>query len=68
MTENRLFEVAPRRGRLDAGERVTLTLTYRHDMIGTDRLPVLLKLAGGREIMVCVTFHCIMCVPSGSSF
>ncbi len=50
--DNKLFDVQPRKGHLTPGENVTVTFTYRHVMAGTDRLPVLLKLARGREILV----------------
>ena len=49
---NKLFTVEPRIGQLDPGQRQTVTLTYRHIMAGTDRLPVLLKLTRGREILL----------------
>ena len=50
--DNKLFTVEPMKGVLEPGECHTVTLTYRHIMPGTDRLPVLLKLARGREILV----------------
>lgn len=50
--DNRLFDVEPRKGKLHPGETATVTLTYKHTMAGTDRLPVLLKLARGREILL----------------
>ena len=51
--DNKLFDVEPRKGKLHPGENVTVTFTYRHLIAGTDRLPVLFKLANGREILVC---------------
>lgn len=50
--DNKLFLVEPKKGRLEPGECQTVTLTYKHTMAGTDRLPVLLKLMRGREILV----------------
>lgn len=50
--ENKLFSIEPKKGKLEPGERCTVTLAYRHTMVGTDRLPVLLKLSYGREILV----------------
>ena len=53
--DNKLFDVEPRKGKLHPGENVTVTFTYRHLIAGTDRLPVLFKLANGREILVPIT-------------
>ena len=50
--DNKLFSIEPKQGKLAPGECRKVTLTYHHTMAGTDRLPVLLKLAGGREILV----------------
>ena len=50
--DNKLFSVEPKKGRLDPGCHQTVTFTYTHIMAGTDRLPVLLKLDRGREILV----------------
>lgn len=50
--DNKLFSVEPQEGKLQPGECRTVTFTYRHNMTGTDRLPVLLKLARGREVLV----------------
>ncbi|ESO88046.1 hypothetical protein LOTGIDRAFT_219687 [Lottia gigantea] len=50
--DNRLFAIEPKKGRLQPGECQTVTFTYQHTMAGTDRLPVLLKLAHGREILL----------------
>ena len=55
--DNKLFSVEPKRGRLEPGDRQTVTFTYHHQMPGTDRLPVLLKLTRGREILVSLTFR-----------
>ncbi|XP_076088229.1 cilia- and flagella-associated protein 65-like isoform X2 [Mytilus galloprovincialis] len=50
--DNKLFSVEPQEGKLQPGECRTVTFTYRHNMTGTDRLPVLLKLARGREVLL----------------
>ncbi|CAC5365950.1 unnamed protein product [Mytilus coruscus] len=50
--DNKLFSVEPQEGKLQPGECQTVTFTYRHNMTGTDRLPVLLKLARGREVLL----------------
>lgn len=50
--DNKLFTIEPKTGKLAPGECKTVTMTYKHTMAGTDRLPVLLKLARGREILV----------------
>ena len=50
--DNKLFSVTPQEGKLQPGECRTVSFTYRHTMSGTDRLPVLLKLARGREVLV----------------
>jgi len=50
--DNKLFSVSPKKGKLQAGETCSITFTYHHLMSGTDRVPVLLKLSRGREILV----------------
>lgn len=50
--DNKLFTIEPKTGRLEPGECQTVSLKYKHNMAGTDRLPVLLKLARGREVLV----------------
>ncbi|XP_078326129.1 cilia- and flagella-associated protein 65-like isoform X1 [Crassostrea virginica] len=50
--DNKLFSIEPQQGKLEPGECKTVSFTYRHTMAGTDRLPVLLKLARGREILL----------------
>ncbi|XP_074643169.1 cilia- and flagella-associated protein 65-like [Tubulanus polymorphus] len=50
--DNRLFSIEPKCGKLEPGEHTVVKFTYNHKMAGTDRLPVLLKLARGREIML----------------
>ena len=56
--DNKLFRVEPKSGRLAAGQSTDVTFIYHHDMAGTDRLPVLLKLTQGREILVsmCIVY------------
>ncbi|KAK7168813.1 hypothetical protein R3I93_004958 [Phoxinus phoxinus] len=50
--EHRLFSIFPRSGKLQPGQQRTVQFTYRHEFVGTDRLPVLLKLSRGREILL----------------
>ncbi|XP_073401523.1 cilia- and flagella-associated protein 65 isoform X2 [Dendrobates tinctorius] len=50
--DNKLFTISPKSGNLKPGQQETLQLTYRHDFVGTDRLPVLLKISHGREILL----------------
>lgn len=50
--DNKLFAISPKAGKLKAGGTCAVTFTYSHLMPGTDRVPVLLKLSRGREIMV----------------
>lgn len=50
--DNKLFSIQPQKGKMEPGATQTVTLKYHHNMAGTDRLPVLLKLARGREILL----------------
>ncbi|KAH9495755.1 Cilia- and flagella-associated protein 65 [Bulinus truncatus] len=50
--ENKFFEITPKKGTLKSGETINVTFQYSHTMVGTSRLPVLLKIARGREIMI----------------
>jgi len=50
--DNKLFSIEPKNGKLSPGETCSVTLTYRHAVVGTDRLPVTFKLSRGREILV----------------
>ncbi|XP_066497191.1 cilia- and flagella-associated protein 65 isoform X2 [Hoplias malabaricus] len=50
--ESRLFSISPRAGKLQPGQQRAVQFTYRHDFVGTYRLPVLLKLSYGREILL----------------
>ncbi|XP_069838637.1 cilia- and flagella-associated protein 65 isoform X2 [Dendropsophus ebraccatus] len=50
--DNKLFTISPKSGNLKPGGQQTIQLTYRHDFVGTDRLPVLLKVSHGREILL----------------
>ena len=46
------FAVYPSKGVLSPGEHRTLLFTYKHDVPGTHRVPVLLKIEDGKEILV----------------
>ncbi|XP_009909465.2 cilia- and flagella-associated protein 65 [Dryobates pubescens] len=50
--DNQLFSVSPKSGRLLPGEEASVQLSHRHDFIGTDNLPVLLKISYGHEILL----------------
>ncbi|XP_052004731.1 cilia- and flagella-associated protein 65 [Xyrauchen texanus] len=50
--DHRLFSVSPRSGNLRPGQQRTVHFSYRHGFVGTNRLPVLLKLSHGREILL----------------
>ncbi|NWY90179.1 CFA65 protein, partial [Loxia curvirostra] len=50
--DNQLFSVSPKSGTLLPGQEKSVQLSYRHDFIGNDRLPVLLKISYGHEILL----------------
>ncbi|KAG8125280.1 hypothetical protein E2320_020475, partial [Naja naja] len=50
--DNQLFTIVPKSGKLPPGQEQIIHLSYRHDFVGTDRLPVLLKVSHGREILL----------------
>ncbi|RUS91152.1 hypothetical protein EGW08_001065, partial [Elysia chlorotica] len=50
--DNKLFQMSPKKGTLKPSDSTRVTFSYHHTMSGTNRLPVLLKIAGGREIMI----------------
>ncbi|XP_037999088.1 cilia- and flagella-associated protein 65 isoform X2 [Motacilla alba alba] len=50
--DNQLFSVSPKSGTLLPGMEKSVQLSHRHDFIGTDRLPVLLKISYGHEILL----------------
>ncbi|NWV79103.1 CFA65 protein, partial [Dasyornis broadbenti] len=50
--DNQLFSVSPKSGTLLPGQVKSVQLSHRHDFIGTDRLPVLLKISYGHEILL----------------
>lgn len=51
---NSLFSITPKEGSLHPGEQAVVELSYTHSHQGTNRLPVLLKINRGREILVTV--------------
>lgn len=53
--DNKLFVIEPKKGKMQPGESQVIKFTYRHTMAGTDRLPILFKVARGREILVSVS-------------
>ncbi|NWQ97855.1 CFA65 protein, partial [Burhinus bistriatus] len=50
--DNQLFSVSPKSGKLLPGQEESIQLSHRHDFIGTDHLPVLLKVSYGHEILL----------------
>ncbi|KAM9235259.1 cilia- and flagella-associated protein 65 [Leptosomus discolor] len=50
--DNQLFSVSPKSGKLLPGQAESVQLSHRHDFIGTDNLPVLLKVSYGHEILL----------------
>ncbi|NWH89784.1 CFA65 protein, partial [Aegithalos caudatus] len=50
--DNQLFRVSPKSGTILPGQDKSVQLSHRHDFIGTDRLPVLLKISYGHEILL----------------
>ncbi|NWI97813.1 CFA65 protein, partial [Pitta sordida] len=50
--DNQLFSISPKSGTLLPGQEKSVQLSHRHDFIGTDRLPVLLKVSYGHEILL----------------
>ena len=49
---NKLFSVRPKQGQLPPGGKVVVEFIFRHSYQGTSRLPVMLKIHRGREILV----------------
>ncbi|NXF31945.1 CFA65 protein, partial [Nyctibius bracteatus] len=50
--DNQLFSVFPKSGKLLPGQEESVQLSHRHYFIGTDHLPVLLKVSYGHEILL----------------
>ncbi|NXP82591.1 CFA65 protein, partial [Ramphastos sulfuratus] len=50
--DNQLFSVSPKSGKLLPGEGGSVQLSHRHEFIGTDNLPVLMKISYGHEILL----------------
>ncbi|NXF92889.1 CFA65 protein, partial [Eubucco bourcierii] len=50
--DNQLFSVSPKSGKLLPGEEESVQLSHRHNFIGTDNLPVLMKISYGHEILL----------------
>ncbi|XP_062354395.1 cilia- and flagella-associated protein 65 [Cinclus cinclus] len=50
--DNQVFSVSPKSGTLFPGQEKSVQLSHRHDFIGTDRLPVLLKISYGHEVLL----------------
>ncbi|XP_065886516.1 cilia- and flagella-associated protein 65-like [Dysidea avara] len=63
--DNDVFSVHPKSGHLDPGSTTIITLSFRHVHCGSSRLPVLLKIGGGREVLL--FFHGVT-VPTGQPY
>lgn len=50
--DNKLFTIEPTKGHLDPDEVVQIKITYKYLFVGQSKLPILMKIAKGREIMV----------------
>ncbi|NXO04903.1 CFA65 protein, partial [Rhinopomastus cyanomelas] len=50
--DNQLFSVSPKSGKLLPGQEESVQLLHRHVFVGTDNLPVLLKVSYGHEILL----------------
>lgn len=50
--DNKLFTIEPTKGRLEPEEIVQIKITYKYIFVGQNKLPILMKIAKGREIMV----------------
>ncbi|NXX97356.1 CFA65 protein, partial [Centropus bengalensis] len=50
--DNQLFSVSSKSGKLLPGQEESVQLSHRHDFIGTDHIPVLLKVSYGHEILL----------------
>ena len=56
IVDNKLFDIQPRRGLLQAnGGQQMITIQFRHQFVGLSRLPVLLKITDGREVLLTLT-------------
>lgn len=50
--DNKLFDIEPKKGHLEPGEIGQIKITYKHLFAGQSKLPILMKIAKGREILV----------------
>jgi hypothetical protein len=50
--DNKLFAIEPKKGHLEPGEIGQIQINYKHIFSGQNKLPVLMKIAKGREILV----------------
>ena len=54
--ENRLFQVFPKEGRLDANAETEILLCYQHKFVGDEfRLPVILQIVDGKAVVLAFT-------------
>ena len=59
LLDNDVFTICPSEGSLQPRETQTVTLTYKHlpSFAGTNKIPVLLKITRGREVLVSKRRH-----------
>ena len=50
-----MYLVSPKTGTLTPGEKGMVLLSYKHDIIGTHRIPILFKIDNGKEVLVSFT-------------
>jgi hypothetical protein len=54
--ENRLFQVFPKEGRLDANHEIEILICYQHKFPGDEfRLPVILQIVDGKSVVLAFT-------------
>ena len=53
--ENKLFQIEPRQGVLNRGERKVIKMSYQHKIVGSHALPIVMSISGGRQIPLRLT-------------
>ncbi|CAM2698531.1 unnamed protein product, partial [Rotaria socialis] len=52
LQDNKIFCINPKKGTLNKGSNVTITITYKHIFAGQHTLPAIFKVGRGRQIML----------------
>ena len=47
-----MFTVHPKQGVINPDEKCVVIVSYKHDVVGTHRIPVLFKIDKGKEVLV----------------